>query len=299
MKTNKKLLFIYNQKAGKSSIGSSLAEVLDVFTKSGYEVTVHPTQAVLDAENVARERSGDYDMVVCAGGDGTLGETATGVYLSGSEVPIGYIPCGSTNDYAASISLPKPPVEAAETIMNGIEHSFDLGQFNDRYFIYVAAFGWFTDVSYATDQNLKNMFGHAAYLLEAGKRLFKMPEYELTIRANGKEFTEKIVYGMISNSRSIGGMKDFAWKEVDMDDGLFEVTLAKKPRTMIELGETFTSLVSTEPSERVIRLKCSEIEVVSTEPFKWSIDGEEAEACSHVVAKNLHQALRLMVNDNK
>ena len=295
----KKLMLIYNARAGKSAICPVLSDVIDLFTKGGYDVTTHPTQSARDAEATALRTASAFDMVVCAGGDGTLAETATGVYLSGAGTPIGYLPCGSTNDYATSISLPKTLIDAARTVVEGKMHSFDLGRFNDRYFIYVAAFGWFSDVSYATDQNLKNMFGHAAYLLEAGKRIFKMPEYNITVRANGEEFTEKIVYGMISNARSIGGMKGFGWKDVDMDDGLFEVTLAKKPSTMIELGAAFSSLISSEPSEHIIRFKCSEVEIESEKEFKWTIDGEEAQSCRSVKAENLHKAIQLMVKADK
>ena len=160
---------------------------------------------------------------------------------------------------------------------HGRPHFFDLGQFNNRHFIYVAAFGWFTDVSYTTDQNLKNMLGHTAYILEAGKRLFKMPEYKITVKTDEMEFTENIVYGMISNTRSVGGLKDFAWKDVDMDDGLFEVTLAKTPQNILELSEAVTSLLNTEPCDKIIRFKTSHIELISEEEIKWTIDGEEAE----------------------
>lgn len=291
----KKLLFIYNSKAGKANLKSSVADIIDIFTKAGYSVTAHPTQTTGDAYLVAKEYAGSFDMIVCAGGDGTLGEVSSGVYSSGSQVTMGYIPAGSTNDFAASISLPKSPTAAAKNIVNGKPHFFDLGKFNERHFIYVAAFGWFTDVSYSTDQNLKNMLGHTAYILEAGKRLFKMPEYKITVKTDDSEFTESIVYGMISNTRSVGGLKDFAWKDVDMDDGLFEVTLAKTPQNILELSEAVTSLLNTEPCDKIIRFKTSHIELYSEEEIKWTIDGEEAEAGTAFVADNLHNALKIMV----
>lgn len=295
----KKLLFIYNGKAGKGTIRSSLADIIDIFTKAGYDVTAHPTQSMIDAFEFAKDHSGEYDMIVCSGGDGTLGEVASGVFLSQANTLIGYIPSGSTNDFAASVSLPKTPVEAARNIIKGREHTFDLGKLNDKYFIYVAAFGWFTDVSYKTDQNLKNMFGHGAYILEAGKRLFKMPAYEVTITTPEEEFTESVVYGMISNTRSVGGMKDFAWKDVDMDDGLFEVTMVKTPQNLMELSEAFTSLLSTEPSDLIIRLKAASLTLTSKTEIKWTLDGEEADAFTQVHAENIHNALRIMVKDYK
>ena len=297
MDRQKKLLLIYNQKAGKSTFKTHLADVIDVFTKSGYDVMAHPTQSANDAEQTAYERASRCDLIVCAGGDGTLAEVASGLYRSGVDIPLGYIPSGSTNDYAASIELPKSNREAAEYIVNGIEHRFDFGKFNDRFFIYVAAFGWFTDVSYSTDQKLKNVLGHSAYLLEAGKRLFKMPEHEITIRVAGMEMHEKIVYGMITNTRSVGGLKDFAWHEVEMDDGLFEVTLVRTPTNLVELSDAVSCLLSGDPCHLIIKIKTEKVEILSEEPIKWTIDGEEADAYTHVVAENIPKALRLIVKE--
>lgn len=295
MKTRKKAYLIYNPTAGRGVIRASLSTVINVLTAGGYDVLVHPTQARADAKEFAQERAAEADVIICSGGDGTLCEVATGVYLSGAGVPIGYIPTGSTNDYAASIGLPKSAEEAARCIVNGKLHYFDLGQFNEYNFIYVAAFGWFSDVSYMTDQNLKNVLGHGAYVLEAGKRLFKMPVYSIKVRTDEMDVEEDIVYGMISNTRSLAGMKEFAWHEVDMDDGLFEVTLVQNPTNILELSEEATSLLSGEPSRLIHRFKTNRVEISSDQKISWTLDGEEAGAYSKVTVENIHNAIRLIV----
>ena len=156
----KKMLFIYNPKAGKAQIRNKLADILDVFTKGDYEITVYPTQKSEDAMEKTRDRSKDYDIVVCSGGDGTLDEVVTGMIRSGFRTPIGYIPAGSTNDFGGSLGLPKIWMHAAETIVKGNDFACDVGSFNQDIFVYIAAFGLFTDVSYETGQDMKNVLGH-------------------------------------------------------------------------------------------------------------------------------------------
>lgn len=167
----KKLLFVYNPKAGKAGIKSKLADILDIFAGAGYEITILPTRKRDDARAAVAGRSRDYDLVVCSGGDGTLDEAVTGMIQSGFQTPIGYIPAGSTNDFGGSLALPKNMVEAARTIVEGKNFACDVGSFNEDIFVYIAAFGLFTDVSYETGQEMKNMLGHMAYILEGMKRL--------------------------------------------------------------------------------------------------------------------------------
>ena len=297
MGTNKKAYFIYNPAAGKGSSRANLSDVINVLTMGGYDVLVHPTQARLDGRDFVKDRAHEADLIVCSGGDGTLCEVVSGVYLSGSGVPIGYIPSGSTNDYAASIGLPKSSKKAAECIVKGKLHSFDLGRFNDRNFIYVAAFGWFTDVSYTTDQNLKNVLGHGAYMLEAGKRLFKMPVYDVKVHTDEMDVEESIVYGMVTNTRSVGGLKDFAWHEVDMDDGLFEVTLVHNPSNILDISEAVTSLLSGEPSRLIHKFKTRCLEISCDQEISWTLDGEDAGSYKEVSIENIHNAYTLIVND--
>ena len=237
----KKLLFVYNPHSGKGQINEHLAEIIDVFTKGGYEVTAHPTQARNDAYETVKSRGGDFDLVVCSGGDGTTNEMIKGIMEGGHHVPVGTIPAGTMNDFATSLGIPKHMPDAARTIVNGTPEYVDVGAFNDRYFTYVAAFGVFTEVSYATDQQLKNSLGAVAYIIgamkEAAKKSDLSGKYRLTIDVNGQKVTDDFIYGMVANSLSVGGIKGLAGKDICMNDGLFEGLFIKKPNSIIELNQ--------------------------------------------------------------
>ena len=167
----KKLVFIFNPKAGKGKIKTSLMDIVDIFNKGGYEVIIRATQAPKDAYEQVKKYADKVDLIVCSGGDGTLDEVVTGITEVGSKVPVGYIPAGSTNDFANSLGIPKNMKAAAETVVDGRLFACDIGAFNDDTFVYIAAFGLFTDVSYETKQEYKNVLGHMAYILEGMKRL--------------------------------------------------------------------------------------------------------------------------------
>lgn len=240
----KKMLFIYNPKAGKAQIRNKLADILDVFTKGGYEITVYPTQRSEDAMEKTEKRSKEYDIVVCSGGDGTLDEVVTGMIRSGFRTPIGYIPAGSTNDFGGSLGLPKNMVRAAENIVNGNDFACDVGSFNEDVFVYIAAFGLFTDVSYETGQDMKNVLGHMAYLLEGMKRLSAIRSYPMRITYGDTTIVDDFIFGMVTNSASVGGFKRITGKNVRLDDGVFEVTLIKRPKNPIELNNIMVSLLN-------------------------------------------------------
>lgn len=208
----KKLLFVINGHSGKGQIKNRLLEIIDVMVQEGYQVTVHTTQAREDATNVVREQAKDYDLIVCSGGDGTLDETVTGLMQSGEKVPIGYIPAGSTNDFANSLKIPKNMLHAGKTAVTGRRFPCDVGEFNGDFFIYVAAFGIFTDVSYATSQELKNVLGHVAYILEGAKRLHTIKSYHMRVEYDGQETEGDFLLGMITNSTSVGGFKGMTGK---------------------------------------------------------------------------------------
>ena len=201
---DKKMLFVFNPCSGKGQIKTKLLEIIDIFVKGGYEVLVHPTQEPQDGYRQVKKFAQDVDLVVCSGGDGTLDEVVTALMEVEKEVPLGYIPAGSTNDFANSLSIPKDMAQAARAIVEGKCYSCDVGSFNEDTFVYVAAFGIFTDVSYQTDQNLKNLLGHLAYVLEGTKRIFNVKTYHMKVTSNGETFEDDYIYGMVSNSRSVG-----------------------------------------------------------------------------------------------
>lgn len=293
----KKLYFLFNPTSGKGRIREHLLEIVDIFTKAGYEVTVHPTQAQGDAQRLTEELADEYDLIVCSGGDGTLDEVVTGLIRSDSLTPVGYIPAGSTNDFAQSLQIPSNMVKAAETVVNGRAFPCDVGAFNDDTFIYVAAFGLFTDVSYQTNQRLKNIFGHAAYVMEGAKRLYDIPSYYLEVEVNGETIRDEFIYGMVSNSVSVGGVKNLMSQTVELDDGLFEVMLIRMPQNPLQLNEIMTNLVMPKNCDTpyIFTCKTDHIEIRSEDAVPWTLDGEFGGEHKEVQINNRCRRITFMV----
>lgn len=272
---SKKMLFIFNPKAGKGSIKNKLMDIIDIFVKGGYEITVHPTQEYLDAMKVAKECGGSYDILVCSGGDGTLDEVVTGMMQGNHEIPLGYIPAGSTNDFASSLRVSKNMLKAAHDIVNGDLFPFDVGKFNNDTFVYIAAFGLFTDVAYETNQDLKNLFGHLAYILGGMQRLFNIRAYNLKVEYNNRSFDGEFIFGMITNSTSVGGFKNLSGKNVGLNDGLFEVMFIRKPKNPLELQEIVSALLMAEDNTDLIEsFKTNHLFMTGEEVIPWTLDGE-------------------------
>ena len=291
----KKLLFVYNPKSGKGLIRNHLSAVLEILSGAGFEVTVHPTRQSRDACEVVEKRASQYDLIVCSGGDGTLDEVVTGMMHSGNRSTIGYIPAGSTNDFGSSLGIPKQMEQAAELAVHGMPFACDIGKFNEEYFVYVAAFGFLTDVSYQTNQDLKNVLGHTAYIVEGMKRVSSWKSYRLKIES--EEFSDEgeFMYGMISNSNSVGGFKGLTGKNVELNDGLFEVTLIRTPQNLAEWPEVLGSVImQDEKSRNVVRFKTNRLMVRSVQPVAWTRDGENGGEHTVVVMENLPQALNIM-----
>lgn len=296
----KKLIFIFNPKAGEGKIKTSLTDIIDIFNKGGYEVLVRATQCPKDAYQQAKLYADKVDLVVCSGGDGTLNEVVTGIMETGSSVPIGYIPAGSTNDFANSLFMPKGMTEAASNIMEEELYHCDIGRFNRSTFAYVAAFGLFTDVAYKTDQDLKNILGHLAYLLEGVKRLFDIKSYRMRVETDEMVIEDDFIFGMITNSRSVGGFKKLTGKNVDMNDGLFEVTLIVRPKNALELQEIMTGLITEEDNSDLIHsFKTSRIYIQSEEAVSWTLDGEFGGSIQRAEIENRHGALNLYLKSTK
>ena len=282
----KRIYFVVNLVAGKAVISKKLGKIVDEFVKEGYEVTVHTTQSGGDAvDQAVYACENGYDLLVVAGGDGTLSQCLQGVMGCEKKIPIGYVPAGSTNDFAKSLGLPSDQIRAAKIITHGKPALCDVGGFNDSYFSYVAAFGAFTNITYETSQKLKNVFGHAAYLAEGATQLGTIKAKPLRIEYEGNTIEGDFIVGMITNTASVGGMikvKDFL-----LDDGLFEVTLIKKPKSKAELGKTALALVKNDTTDRnIISFRTNELTVtnLSDEPFRWTRDGEYGgeEAVNHI-----------------
>lgn len=296
MRDYKKLLFLYNPKSGKGTIKTFLSDIIDIMIKSGFEVDIYPTQSRGDATRRIRESNGEFDRVVCSGGDGTLNEVVEGLMSSETKVPFGYIPAGSTNDFGNSMGIDKDMLNAAKIAAGKNTSPIDIGCFNSDYFVYVAAFGIFTEVSYQTSQEMKNLLGHAAYLLESVKQLSDIPTFKLTIESEGKVIKDEFIYGMITNSTTVGGIKDFIKGDVNMSDGKFEVMMIRNPKNPVELSEILLFLTNIKKeTEMVYSFSATSIKIVSEEDVPWTLDGEFGGSYKEVDIKNVNEALEIMV----
>ena len=300
----KKLLFVYNPRAGKEMLKPRLSDVLDIFVKAGYEVTVHPTQAYRDAYYQIKEYEvGKYDLIACSGGDGTIDEVATGMMkrreMGKDVVPVGYIPAGTTNDFAKSLHIPRKPLAAADNAVKGVPFPCDIGKFNDSVFVYIAAFGIFTDVSYETDQAVKNVLGHMAYILEGAKRIFNIPSYKIKVEHDGEVIEDEFIFGMVTNSRSVGGFSNMVGKNIVFDDGLLEVTLIKTPKNPIALQEIIAALLIEQvDTKHMYTFKTKKITFDSVEEIPWTLDGEFGGEQDYVEIENVQKAMEIMVPEN-
>ena len=290
----KKLLLIYNPRSGKGALGAKLTEIIAVLQSGGYRIEIFATAAHGDAEERASRDIDEFSMIVAAGGDGTLNEVANGLAAAKKKIPLGYIPAGSTNDFAASLEIPNDPVRAAEIIVKGAVKRIDLGSFNRRRFVYVAAFGAFTNVAYETDQTLKNIFGHAAYILSGVKAIGEIKAYRVAVKSGERHISGNFIFGMITNSISVGGFKNITGKYVALSDGLFEVTLVREPADVIEREGIVSSLLSGNITTSLVEtFQTDRIEIISEELIPWTLDGEYGGDHKKVTVRNRPGALHM------
>jgi len=291
-----RMLFIVNPKAGKAQIKTHFLDIVDIFVKAGWEVEVHTTQEPLDAVRTARMKGGDVDMVVCSGGDGTLSETISGMVQLERPPVLGYIPAGSTNDFASSLHIPANMAKAAENVVSGVPYPVDIGHFcGERNFVYVAAFGVFTEVSYMTPQETKNFLGHQAYMLEGMKSLANIKSYTMALESEEMNLEGDFVFGMVTNTISVGGFKGLVENDVALNDGLFEVLMIRTPKTALELKDILSSMVlKGEQSEYVYRFKTSRLRITSKELVNWVLDGEFGGSRTCVEIENLSRKIRII-----
>ena len=291
----KKMLFIVNPCAGKRRIKKYLIKLLDIFNRADYEVITFITARQGDCAQIARERAGQVDLMVCAGGDGTFNEMITGILESGVQVPVGYIPCGSTNDFARSLQLSTNILKAAKAVVEGSAYPFDVGRFGNRYFSYVASFGAFTRASYATPQSLKNALGHTAYVLEGIKELSQLKKLHIRFDTQDQQIEGDYIFGAVSNSTSVGGILTLDPEQVDMSDGLFELLLIRKPESFRELRDCIKALRKRKYNCAVITFVTARNLTVTADPqMVWTLDGEREDGHEHVLVENLHHAIRLV-----
>ena len=298
----KKVLIVLNPCAGTRQANRYFADIIDVFCKAGYQVSVATTAKSGDGTDIARERAHEFDLLVGIGGDGTFNEVVAGVLESGADVPLGYIPAGSTNDFANSMGLSTNILRAADDIVNGQVKTLDIGTFNGRYFSYVASFGAFTRASYEAPQSIKNALGHLAYILEGIKDIPSLAPLEVRVNMENGIYGGKYLFGAVCNSTSVGGLLTLSEDYVDMNDGKFEVLLIKSPGNIIELNQILFALSTGNYANcnMISFFSSGDLEIEASSDMAWSLDGEYQEGSDRIHIKNIRSAIKLMTrNDSK
>ena len=291
----KKMLFVYNPMAGKEQIRNKLSDIVQIFCRAGFEITIFATMGREDATNIVIEKGSDYDYVVCSGGDGTMNEVATGLMNLEKRPVCGYIPAGTVNDFASSLKIPKIMKNAAQLITEGSVFNCDMGKFNDKYFTYVAGFGAFTEVSYQTPQEWKNALGKMAYFVEGLKHITEIRPHHMKIVYDDGIIEDDFILGLVSNSVSVAGYKAYSKKSIKMDDGLFEALLIRNPKNPIELQQVLNALLSKQlDADQMCYMSSSYIHIVSDDDVQWTLDGEDGGIYSEVEMKNLKQSLPII-----
>ena len=290
----KRLLFVFNPMAGKAVIQRRLYEAVNYFTSQGYLVTLYPTQAAGDAFRFLRDLQENYDRIVVSGGDGTLNEAVSGVLTAGRQDVLGYLPLGSTNDFARSIGIPSGMHGALESAVKGEPFTIDIGKAGSRYFVYVAAFGIFTDVSYGTPQKLKNTFGHLAYILQGIKAISDLRTWHVVLEYVGTRKESDFILGMITNTMSVGGFKYPLKEGIRLNDGLFEILMIKAPQNLADLQAVIYALLNEKKDERIVWIQTSHL-TIHSEPIAWTLDGEYGGTCTELEIENLHSAISISV----
>ena len=291
----KKMLFIINPRSGKEQIRPKLLGILDVFTKAGYRPEVYITQRQGDARKIAEKWGSRVRLIVCSGGDGTLNEVVNGMMSLKKRPVLGYIPAGSTNDFAVGLKISRSMEKAAQTIIKGRPYAVDVGLLGEHHFVYIAAFGAFTDVSYMTSQEAKNKLGHQAYMLEAVKRLAQLKSYHMKVSWEGGEIEDDFIFGMVTNAKSVGGFKGLINQKVELDDGEFEVLLIKMPKNPIEFNNIVSYMFfKEEKNEYVYKFRAKELNVESEVPVDWVTDGEFGGTYTQVKIEDCQRAIRIL-----
>ena len=294
---SKSVLIISNPRAGKLKTKKYLSIISNVFISRGYDVTTRRTRWHRDASSIAHSKAAKYDLVVCCGGDGTLNEVVSGLMTLPSPPPLGYIPMGTTNDFAASLGLSRDFIRSARNIMDGKERNLDVGEMNGRYFTYSASFGAFTESSYSTPQNVKNILGHMAYVLDGVAHLTNIKPYHVTVETEERTCSDEYLFGSVSNSTSIAGVIKLDPDQVGLSDGLFEVMLIKLPKTPLQVQNLINALISKkfDDSDCIEFFHSSSVKITTEQPISWTLDGEYGDRTTSVEIKNHRNALTIIV----
>jgi YegS/Rv2252/BmrU family lipid kinase len=294
----KKALLVFNPKSGRGDFARSLYKVIAIFTRAGYEVTVYPTAASGDAKDYILKRGDGFELVVCSGGDGMISEAVNAYMQMDKPPPLGYIPTGTTNDFAMSLGIPRGIMDAAEAILDGSARAIDVGRFGEQHFSYVAAFGKFTDVPYTTNQKAKKHLGRTAYIFESLKNLGDITPINCTLKIDGEVIAGDFVAGVVANVTTVAGFRVPSETESAFDDGLFETFFVRPPENLAELSNIIAGLSgSLAEKELIIRRTAKKIEFTSERgiPCGWTVDGEFGGEHTKITVENIHRAVKIIL----
>ena len=294
---DRNVLIIINPRSGTMRANKYLTEISELFVRNGYMPSVLVTTKQGDGTVYAEKYAADFDLVVAIGGDGTFNEVAAGILKSGVRVPLGYIPSGSTNDFASSLELSKDVIRNAKNIVNGEIRAIDMGCFNGRTFSYIASFGAFTKASYATPQGIKNLLGHAAYVLAGVKEVANLKPIHMAIEADGKLYEGDYLLGAVSNSTSVAGLLTLKREYVDLSDGMFELLLIKNPKDPLELAELvhYLSTQNFYDTGMITFVNAKEFHIRADKAVSWTLDGEFQEGAEEICIRNLESAIDMVL----
>lgn len=289
----KNLLFIYNPKSGKMQINQYMDKIIDYYSENGYFTTCYATQAQKDAREKIETYGKDFDQIIVSGGDGTLDEVVSGAMRAGIKPVIGYIPTGSTNDFAKSLKIPDDINLSKNLAIHGEIRTLDVGKLEDKYFTYVAAFGSFAQVSYETDQTMKNIFGRSAYIFEGMKTISNLKSYKAKVTIDDEIIRGDYIHGMVTNSVSVGGFTKLVGSNVGLDDGIFEIMLVQTPKNLADLNQIIAAIRSHEDNEFVTFKNGRKFIFETEEDLRWTLDGEYGGRTKTCHIEVIHKAIKL------
>lgn len=298
----KNTLFIYNPNSGQQTINDNLSEIINYLSQNEYLTTIYATQQSGDGALLIEKYGKNFEEIIVAGGDGTLDEIVAAVCKENLDPLISYIPTGSTNDFSKSLNIPLDVEKATKLIIRGKEKEIDVGAIDDKYFVYVAAFGALSDISFSTDQDVKNIFGKSAYIFEGLKQtlpLSNMPSYKMKVSVDGKEISGEFVHFMVTNSVSVGGFTGITGDDVGLSDGIFELTMVKAPKSLADLNKIISGLTNGEENEMLIMRKGSDFKISTDKEVSWSLDGEFGGTSKNSQIKILQKKVRIRTGSNK
>lgn len=299
--SQKRLLLIVNPCSGRAKMHTELLKVVEIFSNANYTVTVYPTKRQGDGtEHILKLSQNDYDLIVVCGGDGTLNEVITGIMQGGINIPLGYIPSGTLNEWSSGLNISRNIETAAKDIINGQKINLDIGLFGNKYFSYTASFGAFTSASYSAPQDVKNVLGQAAYFFEGIKSLSSIKPIHMKFSCQDKEIEGDFLFGAISNSLSVGGIVKYNKTTVELNDGQFEVLLIRNPDNILKLQPIIDGILKRDFSKEGIEFfRTNSVEIETPQSVSFTLDGEFAQIKDKLTVKNLHSAITFIVPEQK